>query len=61
MPEHLLTTTEIANLLHVTSQRVRQLAANRHIAPVRTAGTAKLWRAEDLPRFQRRPPGRPRS
>jgi len=60
MSEHLLTTSEIANLLRVSSQRVRQLAQNRHIAPVRTAGTAKLWKAEDLPRFERRPPGRPR-
>jgi DNA-binding transcriptional MerR regulator len=57
----LITTSEISRAIGVSPQRVNQLARARGIAPARTVGNAKLWRAADLRRFERRPPGRPAS
>ena len=56
-----LTTVEIAGLLGVTPQRVAAIARSRGIEPVRVVGRAYLWDAGDLPRFERRPQGRPRA
>jgi hypothetical protein len=55
-----LTSQELAARLGVTRQRVQAIARTRRIAPVR-AGNVALWRIADLPKFKRRPAGRPSS
>ena len=54
-----LTTSEISKAIGVSAQRVNQIALARDIQPAKTVGMAKLWNRSDLPRFERRPPGRP--
>lgn len=54
-----LTTTQIATLLRVSPRRVRQIADSRNIECVRFGG-ALAFDCGDLPKFTRRPAGRPR-
>lgn len=56
---NLLTTKQVAEKLGVCRQRICQMSRVRHIEPVRI-GTSYLWRFEDLPKFVRRPSGRPK-
>ena len=54
-----LTTQQVALILRVTPRRVRQMACDRNILGVKF-GQVLAWDHRDLPRFERRPTGRPR-
>lgn len=54
-----LTTQQVAGFLGVTPCRVRQIAEARSIASVKVGGT-RLWTAQSLSKFARRPGGRPK-
>lgn len=54
-----LTTQQVAGVLGVTPCRVRQIAEARNISSVKVGGT-RLWTAQSLSKFARRPGGRPK-
>jgi hypothetical protein len=55
----LLTTSQIAQRIGVTSSRVRQIAKSRGIVGVKYGNTT-VYRESLLSKFKRRPRGRPR-
>lgn len=55
----LLTTKQIADRIGVTPSRVRQIAQSRGIVGVKF-GQTTVYRESSLPKFKRRPRGRPR-
>lgn len=56
-PNLLHTTEEVAAIFNISPRRILAIAADRGLAPARTAGRAKLWRHADLPLFIPRPSG----
>jgi excisionase family DNA binding protein len=54
----LLTSTEAANALGISAQRVRQLIAKKRL-PSEFVSGVHLIRLEDLDKVRRRKPGRP--
>jgi len=57
----MISTRQVAEAIGVSAQRVLQMARERKIEPAARIGPAYLWHEADLPRFERRPRGRPRS
>lgn len=57
----MISTRQVAETIGVSAQRVLQMARERKIEPAARIGQGYAWHAADLPRFERRPRGRPRS
>jgi len=57
----MISTRQVAETIGVSAQRVLQMARERKIEPAARIGQGYAWHEADLPRFERRPRGRPRS
>jgi hypothetical protein len=57
----MISTKQVADAVGVSAQRILQMARARGIEPAARIGQGYAWNAADLPRFERRPAGRPRS
>lgn len=55
-----LTTTQIADALCVSRNRVREIAVNRGVEPMGQVGTAYIWHLDTVERLKPGPTGRPR-
>jgi len=57
----MMSTKQVADAVGVSAQRILQMARARGIEPAARIGPAYVWHEADLPRFDRRRAGRPRS